>query len=61
MENFIKNARPDQQGLVKKAKQVLNFGNEVFVNEQEYTKNPEVIMNYRQQIGNLIEQFKTRP
>lgn len=57
LENCIKNARSDQQGLVKKARQVLNFGSEVFVNEHEYSKDPEVLMKYRQQMGDLLEQF----
>jgi hypothetical protein len=57
LENSLKNARPDQKNLIKKTKQILNFGPEVFVNEQKYTKNPEVLMKYRQQIGNLLEQF----
>ncbi len=60
LENCVGNARPDQQKLMKKAKQILNYGPEVFVNEQAYTKNPGVIINYRQQIGNLIEQFKSK-
>ena len=57
LEKCIKNARPDQHGLVKKAKQVLNFGPEVFVDEQHYTKDPKILIKYRQQMGNLLEQF----
>lgn len=60
LENCIKNALPDQQKLVKKAKQILNYGPEVFGNGQDYTKNPEVLMRYRQQMGNLLEQFKMK-
>jgi hypothetical protein len=29
----------------------------VFVNDTEYTKNPEVLMEYREQMGELLEQF----
>jgi len=57
LENFVKNARPGQENLIKKAKQLLNFGPEVFTNEKEYTKNPEILEKYRQQIGSLLEQF----
>lgn len=57
LEHCIENARPDQQPLVKKAKQVLAFGSEVFVNDTVYTKDPEVLMKYRRQMGNLLEQF----
>lgn len=60
LEDCIRNARPDQQNLVKRAMQVLNFGSEVFVTEKEYTKNPEILAKYRQQMGNLLEQFKTK-
>ena len=57
LEKCIKNARPDQQSLVKEAKQALNFGPEVFVDEQHYTKDPKILIKYRQQMGNLLEQF----
>lgn len=57
LENFMKNAHSDQLILVEKAKQILNFNSDVFVNEHEYTKNVEVLMNYRQQMGILLEQF----
>jgi hypothetical protein len=57
LDNCVKNARPNQQNLVKKAKQILNYGPEVFVNEQEYTKNPGILAKYRQQMGDLLEQF----
>ena len=57
LEHCIDNARPDQQSLVKRAKQVLNFGEEVFTNDTVYTKDPMVLMKYRQQMGNLLEQF----
>lgn len=57
LENCIKNALPGQQGLVKKTKQLLNFGSEVFVDEQQYTKDPEVLIKYRQQMGILLNEF----
>lgn len=57
LENRIKNALPAQQRLVGKAKKLLNFGLEVFTNEKQYTKDPAVLMGYRQQMGNLLEQF----
>jgi hypothetical protein len=57
LENCIKEANSGQKSLVKKAEKVLGFGSEVFVNDTEYTKNPEVLMEYREQMGNLLEQF----
>ncbi len=57
LENCVKNARNDQLNLAKKAKPLLNFGAEVFVNEQNYTKDPEVLMKCRQQMGNLLHEF----
>jgi hypothetical protein len=46
-EDCIRRARTDPHNLVKKAKQVLNFGAEVFETEKEYTKNPEILTKYR--------------
>jgi hypothetical protein len=57
LENCIKEAKPGQIGLVFKAKKLLDFGSEVFENDTEYTKDPEVLMKYREQMGNLLEQF----
>ena len=57
LENSMKNATPEQQGLVKKAKQLLNFGDEVFTDESKYTKNPKVLLDYRKQMGDLLEKF----
>jgi len=57
LENCIKEANPGQKSLVKKAEKVLDFSSEVFVNDTEYTKNPEVLMEYREQMGELLEQF----
>ena len=60
LENCVKNARPDQLNLIKKAKSILNFGSEVFINEQKYTKDPQILMQYRQQMGDLLEQFSLK-
>jgi len=57
LENCIKKARPDQQNLVKKAKLLLNFGTEVFVDEKQYTKDPSVLQKYRLQMGELLNAF----
>jgi hypothetical protein len=57
LENCIKKAHRNQIRLVRKAKKVMNFGSDVFSSDTEYTKNPEVLMRYREQIGNLIEEF----
>lgn len=60
LENCVKNARADQKKLAEKAKQILKYGTEVFTSEQEYAKNPEILAKYRQQIGDLLEQFKAK-
>lgn len=57
LENCIKEANPGQKSLVKKAEKVLGFGSEVFVNDAEYTKDPGILMKYRRQMGELLEQF----
>ncbi len=61
LENYIKDARPEQKQLVYKAKQLLNYGKEVFINNMNYTKNPEILSRHRQQIGELLEQFNSTP
>ncbi len=57
LENCIKNAKPGQKSLVLKAEKILDFGSEVFENDTEYTKDPGVLMKYREQMGDLLEQF----
>ena len=57
LEKCIKEASPNQKALVSKAKKVLNFGSEVFVNDTTYVKNPEILMRYRKQMGELLEAF----
>ena len=57
LENFVKNATPEQKQQVRKAQKVLDFGSEVFVNDTLYTKNPEVLMKYRKRMGDLLEEF----
>lgn len=57
LENCIKEAGPDQKKWAEQARKILDFGKEVFVNDTEYSKDPQILMNYRQQMGNLLEQF----
>jgi len=57
LEDCIKEAKTDQKNLVKKARELLDFGSDVFVNDTEYTKNPEILMEYRKQMGTLLEKF----
>lgn len=57
LDNFVKNARPGQENLVKKANLLLNLGPELFTNEHEYIKDPDILEKYRQQAGTLLEQF----
>ena len=57
LEECIRNARHDQAKLAKKAKQILNFGADVFVNDQEYSKDPKILMKYRKQMGWLLNEF----
>lgn len=57
LENYIKKVGSNQQSLVKKARKLLNFGEEVFVNDTTYIKNPDIIIKYREQMGNLLEKF----
>ncbi|RIH66911.1 DUF4091 domain-containing protein [Mariniphaga sediminis] len=59
LEKYVESASPNQKGLVKKARQLLHFGDEVFTSDRVYTKNPEVLMNYRKQMGELLEKFSS--
>lgn len=57
LEKCIKEANPGHKKLVSKARKVLDFGSEIFESDTVYTKNPEILMEYRQQMGNLLEKF----
>ena len=57
LENCIKEAGADKSRWVKKAEKALDFGSDVFVNDTLYTKNPEILMKYRKQMGDLLEQY----
>jgi hypothetical protein len=36
---------------------VSDFGPDVFVDDTQYTKNPQILMGYRKKMGDLLEQF----
>ncbi len=57
LEDCIENAQAGRKDLVKKAKGLLNFGPDVFVNDTQYIKDPKILMEYRRQMGELLEQF----
>ncbi len=57
LENFVDNAGAGQEKLIKKAKELLNFGEEVLVSDRVYSKDPEVLMKYRNRMGELLEEF----
>lgn len=57
LENCINEAKPEQNKLVEKARKLLNFGSEIFVSDRVYSKDPEILMKYRNQMGELLEIF----
>jgi len=57
LEKCVKEARPDQKALVEKAKKLLDFGTEVLASDRMYSKDPEILMKYRNQMGKLLENF----
>ena len=57
LEDCVEKAGTNHQSLIKKARKLLNFGSEVFVNDTTYAKNPQILMDYRLQMGQLLEQF----
>lgn len=60
LEKAIEQAGSKRSQWVKKAKWVLSFGSEVFVNEREYTKDSRVLMTKRETMGELLHQFYDR-
>mgnify|MGYP001275817689 CR=1 FL=1 len=60
LEHFVRSARPGQQNLVRAAEKILDIKQDVFVNDQEYTKDPRILMKYRQQMGKLLSEFSNK-
>lgn len=60
LEKAIEQAGSERPQWVKKAKRILSFGSEVFVNESDYTKDYRVLMAKREEMGELLHQFYDR-
>ncbi len=57
LEEKIKQAKPEQHHLVVKAREALSFSPELFRDESNYTKDPDLLMKKRQEIARLITMF----
>lgn len=57
LENGVKEAGPGQKRWAERARKILGFGTEVFVDDTRYAKDPEVLISYREQAGKLLEEF----
>lgn len=54
LENCVLRAKPGQRQLVNRATRLLRLGSDVFVNDHEYTKDPQVLMRRRREIAELL-------
>lgn len=54
LQNAIKNAKPDQQELVDRGKALLNFPETMFKDGKDYTKNPLILLEYREKIAGVL-------
>jgi hypothetical protein len=55
LEEAVKNARPDQMGLIAKAKSLLDVPESIFRDGRTFTKNPQMLLAYRKQIGEVLD------
>lgn len=54
LRNLITKAGPDKKETAEKASQLLNFPESLFRSGQEYTKDPQALLNYRRKIAEMI-------
>ena len=59
LENAVKNASPEQAELVSQAKILLKFPESFIKNRKEYDKDPQVLLDYREKVGALLDRLVT--
>lgn len=59
LENVVNNATSRQTRLVTRARRLLTIGDDIFRSEQEYTKDPQVLLQRRKEIAELLCLFGT--
>ena len=59
LEKLMKVASKKQASLVKEARQLLQIPKSIYTDEKTYNKNPQVLLEHRQKIAELIEKFMT--
>lgn len=57
LEKLMKVASKKQASLVKEAKQLLQIPKSIYIDEKTYNKDPQVLLEHRQKIAELIEKF----
>ena len=57
LQNAIKNAGSDQEELVERGKELLELPETLFKNGKEYTKDPLVLLKYREEIASLLDEL----
>lgn len=57
LEKLMKVASKKQASLVKEARQLLQIPKSIYTDEKTYNKDPQVLLEHRQKIAELIEKF----
>ena len=57
LEKAIERGGTNRQDWVERAKKALSFGSELFVSEQEYSKDHRVLMKKREELGELLHRY----
>lgn len=57
LEKLMKGASKKQASLVKEARQLLQIPKSIYTDEKTYNKDPQVLLEHRQKIAELIEKF----
>ncbi len=60
LKKFVEDAGVGQEKLVKKATELLDYGDDVFISDRMYSKEPLILMKYRNQMGDLLEKFNAK-
>ncbi len=55
LEKAMEDMSSHSKELKNECIDVLNFGKDLFADDTQYVKNPEILMNYRNKMGDLLE------
>jgi hypothetical protein len=57
LEEAMKNARPSQRQVAEKARSLLNIPESIFRDGRTFTKDPQQLLAYRRQVGEVLEEL----